>query len=55
MFDRANKLIRFFSKTFLKDKFLRFMIVLMTVLCIACFVLILLEKSKISDEANKPL
>ena len=46
-------MIDFFAKTFLKDKIIMLMTVLMFVLCGACILLIFLNKSKSgsSDEA----
>ena len=46
LFVRVKELITFFSKTFLKDKCLNLMIILLFVLCGAVFVLIIMEKAK---------
>ena len=40
---RVKDMVDFFTKTFLKDKLISLMTVLMFVLCIACFLLIFLE------------
>lgn len=52
LFVRVKELISFFSKTFLKDKCLSLMIILLFVLCGAILVLIILEKAKGSDSTT---
>lgn len=45
-------MIDFFAKTFMKDKIIGLMTILMFVLCLACILLIVLEKSKGSGTAD---
>lgn len=46
---RVREMIDFFAKTFLKDKIIGLMTILMFVLCLACILLIVLESSKSED------
>lgn len=51
---RVTQMIDFFAKTFLKDKIIGLMTVLMFVLCLACILLIILQKSKGTSSTATP-